>query len=380
MKTIVLSAPASIILYCVITTLPVFFITRAYKSQNKNNTKLYLFLTFIVMVIPAYFRYNVGLDYALHFKISDSIMSLNSLSQAVKYWGRLESSFGFIAFIFGKIGLHSGHVLGFYAFFTQLFMLMGIWGYRDKVPPMYLMLLYMSSFYYRSFNMFRQYLAISIIFFALKYLLENKKNVFVFFVIIASIFHKSALISIFMFLYFKQFKGRNKLIVNFLCYIVPIIMLFSINVLFTIVAKIPYLSMYITETDTYTSIKNEGIFTLGFLLLLIVCIVYIWYGKKINNECERNLRDSLLNKAMYCEVLYFILDHVVGFAARIIYYYSFFSILSISSIANRYHKSESSRRFTLTYYQLFIIIYAFLLFIRIMANNGYGQLPYSFWF
>ena len=138
-----------------------------------------------------------------------------------------------------------------------------------------------------------------------------------------------------------------------------------------------------TDTEKYTTYKNESILSLGTLLVVVEIVLYILHRRRMISSYNRKFYESVLDKAMFCQVLYTFLTLRAGNAARIVFYFSVLSMMPLGYMFNTLNKTQFSLRnknLTVTINQLFVIAYSLAMFIRIMANNGFGQLPYRFWY
>lgn len=385
-QSIELSNAASILLYvCMVlfSTLSMSFAHRSDRCQRKTDTRFWLLLTIIIISIPGVFRYYVGIDYANYFQVGERLRSFGNLERAMSYWGRLEGSYGFIVYYFDKVGLGSAAVIGFYCLLTQILMVFGIWNLRDKINPTAQMFVYMTYFYFRTYNMARQALSVAIILWGLKYIIDKKYIKFAITVVMATLFHRTAIIGIMMIWYFRPVKKKSRIFNFVICYVVPFAFVLMFEYLMNLVSRIPVFSVYVTDTLKYTTYNNESFFSLGTLLLIIEVVLYILHRNSYINDENEEFYIGILDKAMFCQVLSFILSMTAGNAARIILYYSFLSMLSLSNMINtkRYQEEGVSFSFrSVSYYQIFVIVYSVAMFIRTMANNGFGQLPYRFWY
>ena len=355
----------------------------AVKSKSKYKTRFWLLMTILIASAPGFFRYMVGLDYETYYLVGERIISTNTLEYALSCWGRLEPSFGLLVYYLGKVGASANVAIGLYAILTQFFMVVGIWKYRRDVNSTVAFFVYMSTFYFRTYNMFRQALAMSIILYGIHYLRDKKYLKFIICVIGATFIHRAAIISILMIWYFRPRKKGHKWINTLISYIIPIVMAVGFEYLMRLIQYIPIFSVYVTSTSIYMTFRNESIISLGTLLLIIEITLYIFHRLKYREYENQNLFESILDKAMLFQVIYFILDVIVGYAARIVLFYSVSSIISLSSLYNT-KKSLAGIGHTkarkMTIYQIFIIAYCIAQFVRIMLNNGYGQLPLNFWY
>ena len=261
-------------------------------------------------------------------------------------------------------------------------MVLGIWNFRKDINPTVAFLIYLSLFYFRTYNMFRQALSMVIILFSIRYIREKKIWKFIIFVVIAAFIHRTAIVSLLMIWYYRPIKKKTKWLDVIICYVFPAGVAMAYEYLLRLTRYIPFLSIYIVSTDKYTTYRHESLLSLGTLLLIIEITLYILHRRKYKKFENQVIFESILDKAMLFEVIYFVMDIVAGFAARIVLFYSVGSIIALSSLYNTRasicNKKQEINRTTI--YRLFLLAYCIAQFIRIMLNNAYGQLPYCFWF
>ena len=385
MTSVELSIPASICLYVIMVLLSTGTMKMASVADVANKkfaTRNWLIMTILVISIPSIFRYYVGIDYANYFRVSERLMSFNDFGRAISIGGRLEESYAVLSYLFGRLGMSPAAMIGFYGLLTQIFMVLGIWHLRDRINPTIQFFIYMTYFYFRTYNMARQALSVAIIFFGVHLLLEKKYWRFIWCVVLATVFHRTAIVSLLMIWYFRPAKRIGKISNIVFCYVLPVVFTFGYEYLMTIVSRMPVFSVYVTDTLKYTTFANESFLSLGTALLIIEIVLYMGHrGMYICAENE-DLYIGLLDKAMFCQALSFILGMTAGNASRIILYFSFLSMISLSYMFNTksYRTDGVAFRYRATnVYQIFVILYCIAMFIRIMLNNGFGQLPYRFW-
>ncbi len=382
MRSVDLTYSGSIALYSLTIILSLICMQRAYKSKERKKQTTWLIMVIFILSIVGFFRFGVGIDYTIYYTVGDRIQRLDNIKSSWSYWGRLEASYGVLSYCFGKVGLPVTCVIGLYSLLTQIFMVEGIWYFKKYSNPVISLFLYTAYFYFRTFNMFRQSLSLAIIFFAIRYVEKKQYGRFVCFVILAAVFHKTALISLIMLVYFGNNKKKSLFFHTLFYYIIPAFVALSFEYLMGFVKYLPIFSAYVTDTDAFITFKNESLVSLGSLLLIIEVILYLSHRRYEKKEEKNGIYSRFFDKVIFCEVLYFILDNKMGNASRIILYFSVPSIIVLSAMCGKQGQLEKEKpeRYRITIYQMFVVLYGLMMFVRIMLNNGYGQLPYSFWF
>lgn len=217
-----LSLFSSVFLYVSIVILSSLLIRLAEKEGIFQ--KLFVFLAFLVVALPSAFRYEVGLDYTTYTTIYDIIVGAGSITDSVRFFN-IEYSFRVLSFISHDLLDSPQMIFSFYAVFTNLFMVLGIYFYRKQTRMSTMMFMYTTLYYLLSMNIARQMLAVSIIFFASKYILKKSFIKYLIFVLLAACFHKSSIVAIV--LYFISIKtGISNKVVTVFKYVFPIIIIF----------------------------------------------------------------------------------------------------------------------------------------------------------
>lgn len=235
-------------------------------------------ITILSIGIPSFFyavRYNTGTDYfsyVLNFKLMKSghhtrmevgYVLLNKI--VAKLNGEVELLFFIVALIF----------------FTMI--RLSLIRNKDLLSPGYGMLVFMLSYYQMSFNLVRQTLAMSILLFSFEYIVKQKKLKWIICVIVAALFHLSALIFIPAF-FINLVIIKDKYLAKSIIKIVLVFTLVILNIDY--VMKISILQNYRSYLLTANSInKDLGFFVRSLPFIFIGVYLYITGG--INVEDNR---------------------------------------------------------------------------------------------
>lgn len=187
----VLVNTSSVLFYLGVLTLAVVFARMA-----DRGSKAFAMLSCAILVVPLGLRAStVGTDtkeYLSYFLTQGSYMEVgwNVLN-------RLCEPFGF------------GLLLGFVAVLTCGFTFARLWELRGAVSFPFSVFMYASMFYFYDYNIMRQALAISILFWGSRYLFMQKNMKFFFFVAFAMLFHKSACVGALVALFVSPFMKND---------------------------------------------------------------------------------------------------------------------------------------------------------------------------
>lgn len=334
---------------------------------DKYNKKLYLLITYLIIALPAALRYCVGIDYKAYLDLYNRMISYGSVDTALKAH-IVERSFLYLSFFSNQIFHSAWFVFAFYAIFTQLFMLLGMWNFRKYVSPSLMMFIYLCGYYWRTYNIFRQALAVAIIFFGFRYIKGKKLVRFLVCVLIAGVFHKTALLAVFVYLYYNfQLKYANKLVT----YIMPVALILFLERIMNFFYSLEIFSNY----GNYYSIVNMSIVSFGTIIEIALFLFYYFVKWKKKTNIPSDVR-VLMDKATIANMTFYFLLYRLFFASRIGLYFTTFNFVAMASIHKKGKKIDIRAA---DKYDCILIGYYIFSFIRCMARNSYGQLPYAIW-
>ncbi|AFQ45972.1 EpsG family protein [Desulfosporosinus meridiei] len=366
-----LSVLESVLLYITIVILSTVLMGLAEKGGSSQ--KIYLILAFLVITLPSALRYDVGIDYLGYIDMYNVIVRSGSLADIPQY--SIEYSFRVLSLI-SYILIGSPQLLfAVYAALTNFFILLGIYFYRKETKMSTMMFMYSCLFFFLTMNITRQMLAVSIIFFASKYIINKSFLKYLLFVLLAVFFHKSAIIA--LVLYSLALDHVNiKKIIRVIKYILPVIILFFMNYLITLFDLLINLwDPYKKYSLTY-QITSDMTIGSGFMAMLIICLLFY------NNYKQGLLRSS--EKFQYFTVqitilatIFFLTEYrLANFGGRVSLYFQIFIIIALSMLARSGSRPEEGLRYD---YQVVPYVYAILLFALDLVRDAQGCLPYSLW-
>ena len=186
-----------ILYYFIIISSSVLVYFSDYIRRNPSNEKIARQLFFSAMVISVLisgFRYGIGTDYFsyenIFINLSNSYQSVYDLILNTRFepgWIIINSFIGFFTD-------NAFYLFMVCALLTWLFFYKGIYSHRNEVAVGISVLILLSTLYITSFNIVRQILAMSIVFFSIKPLLDRKILKFSITILLASLFHYSSLV------------------------------------------------------------------------------------------------------------------------------------------------------------------------------------------
>lgn len=337
-------------------------------NRSKNFKYVFLILVFLIITVPSMFRYNVGIDYKGYFDTYNLLSNKSSIAEAKKVFN-IESSFIYLSMLSRKM-FHSPIMLfATYSILTNFFVILGVWYFRKDVDPAVEVLVYLTLFYPTTLNIARQSLAVAIIFWGFKYVIERKPIKYMLCVFIAFIFHRTACIAIILYFYCykRNIMGKIARIFN---YVGPVIIVFFLQQMLNIVFKFIDFGKY-SQNYHITSVS----FGLGAILQLIFLLVFL-YSVKNRNIFKNEATQYMVKQLVILQTILMLLNYKMdNFSGRIAIYFQIASIVALAAITKA---RETKNIFNAPLIQVFPYIYVITLWLKCMIYNEQGQLPYIF--
>ena len=347
-------------IYFITMILAVFFIYPLKEYNNDNSStklkykykKIYIGLSFIVALLPIAFRYGIGTDYFYTYY------------PYFQFIGKGERYFDEIGFnILNKIiYILTGDfrvLIVVTSFIFLYFIYKGIIK-NSKDLVFSILMIFIGQSYFYSMNMIRQSIAISMIFFAISFLKEDKKIKYILICILASTIHISALLMIpLAFINDIHFENKTKI------YILMLIMLTSpiINSILNFVIMGTKYAWY------YSSIYTKDfVSTIVIILNIVVFALDLLYSSK-NRE---NREYKLYSNINFFGLILLIVANSVPLFNRLIRYFSIFQILFIPMII----KSEKNRNMNLLLKIFIFNLFFITMYYQIFLLGGDEVVPY----
>ena len=310
---------------------------------------------FVVLFIFSAIRFGVGTDFLKYYQFTSGVIDIRE-----KNYMLLEP-FNILLIVIGYLF----HLPQFYFIISSL--LISIFFYygikqnsKDYILSSFCFISF-PFFYLESMNIIRQFIAIAIVFYAIRYIYERNFLKYAFFVLIASLFHISALIA--FILYISNIFEFNRC-KNIFLIIISILLGRIINFFLQILAYIPLFS----KINYYLSTPQEG-YQLFFLSMIILNTINLVLYNKINKIDEKNkfLLDSF---NIGCCIIFLFRD-IPTIAGRLVFYFYIFLILIIP---NYYLLFKQKKFVKLLLFTILIILF----FTRIWYSaylHDIGKMP-----
>lgn len=353
------------LIYIPMIFLSLFFTWLARHVKYKQRRLVYI-CAFIIPVIVAALRYNNGRDYLMYLGMMEAYEVHGSTVNSFESVKTVEVGFFLLLKLCGILWGNKYFLsFGLIALIICGFTYAGIWKQSSNVI-LSVYLFFAIGIYFDSFNGLRQFLALSIIFYATKYVYSGQFKNYCIMVMVAILFHYSAVIMIPVYFIRKANVGLKKACT------VAIICLIGSKLIFELVT---YMLQFTRYRYFLTSIEYKAIPTAASILYTtIVSIItygYIQIGKqKISTKLQIMLNYQIL---VWCSTL---ISLTVPLASRLQEYFLIFEIVYIPCFLSEIE----SQKIRLYMGMTFVLIYTTINLYGIINNGWYTCLPYNFYF
>lgn len=312
----------------------------------KHNSK-YLFLIFLILTLFISLRsINVGVDADSYKKIYYDITKYNFLD--VMHYDRYEIGYKYLCKIFSLIWNN----YQFFLSFISIFQMLAVYFFIKNNSKNYAI----SSFIFITFQTYvfffgilRQAMALAILLFAIRYLKENKAVQFIFLVILASLFHKTA--AIFLLAYPLKYIKINKKTIILFTVLVFFILLFGKEI-------ITFITNFVYKPSNLTYNGGEGY----KLLFLMYCICVVGYIFKSKLEVQDKNNILFLQVLMIGTLVQCLSPTFRNVGRLVIYFFPFIDVL----LANVYELIDNKK---IRVFLLFVMIFSLTIFYYIKTSG-----------
>ncbi|MCI8994832.1 MAG: EpsG family protein [Lachnospiraceae bacterium] len=369
MTRIIENIPTAFFYWCV-ASISIFV---AYVYQNCSNRKGYIkknIFGFFIIILPAVFigsrQSIVGVDtinYWRGYLDIDNVIESQGFFNAAK----TEILFFIIKFLCHLIWIDNPTpFLTINSFITLLFLFLSLDKLKDRASMPFSFFIYYSFLGMQMLNQMRQLVAVTIVLYAVTYLLERRRGMAVFWIIIASLYHFTALVS-FSFIFIidimdkkEHFKGIKEKFLLTLILVSP----FFISLMMKIAS-----SFLPSKYDVYLKTANSSFSGsgLGFLVqVLPVIIPLIFFHQYIKDKRIRALIVCLC-LAIPCRIA----GYYSYFLMRLMYYPIVLICVIFSIIRN-----ETKGKIKFVFSTFIMIVCCGYYIVNYMYINGEIMFPY----
>ena len=321
------------------------------KSKNKKIKSFLLFLSILQLVLIQGLRnVNLGSDMPYYWKYYELQMfnNINDLS-----FSRYEILFKVLTKIVTKITLNKQIYLLVLSLLSTL--PIGLVVYKKSKNPIMSLLLFLAfGFYNFNFSGLRQAIAFGIIFYSYTYITEKKPIKFIITVLIASLFHSSAIV--FLPAYFLVYFKITKLKIIIIALIDILIYIFKVQI-FVFFNNLFY--------ENYNMVITNSVNWM-IMCLTIVFFCLLFYKKIASKD------SSLLYNLVVIGSSIMLLSPIANNILRISNYYFMFIILLIPEVVYSFKKVKY--KFSA---ELIVVLLSFALYFYLLYVDSYNIVPYT---
>lgn len=333
---------------------------------DKKNSRFLLIILILMISCVIGFRYFVGKDFENYVNAYTIISKQKSIAEARK-WYTIEESYYYLSFISKSLMGNFQFVFIFYGFFTTLFFMLGIWYFRRQISVEWAMMYYLTTLFFGSFNTIRQYLAMAIVFFAFRYIIEKKWIHYFIAVGIAMFFHSSAIVAAIIYFYGirKSYVGR---IVRIFNYIGPVVLILGTNQLMNLTSKLgnDRISNYAAKSH------------LGFGIIVQITILALFLRSCKGSNSLKGEKQYFVCQILILSTILCILDYTLGAAARVRDYFGTIEMITMASFPSVIFRNNSKVKFPyISIYDAFLFGYYFLYLVMSFINRDSWVYPYK---
>lgn len=344
------------------------------KMSNKKKRIMLISLLLPLFILTAFRDISVGNDTLNYYNGFKYISLQPSLKMAIKN-SRFEMGYIFLNYLVSVLGGN------YYTlqFLMSIIIYKSLYDFlKDKSVN-----LAMSCFIFLTLRMFigpmntvREWLAISLLFYGITAFEKNKKIKFTIFIILASSFHKTAII--FLVLLFLPYFSNKKIFKLFI-FILGFFMAIFGKRIFTFLTS--FLGMYegYLKSNYFMNFSYIGV-CLVLFINTVIFLLFEFYKKKFLIN-EQNKKIDIRYYICYCALIFMVFIHIIGLSntimGRLADYFEIFYLISIPNLCNVIVKTKKSYTLQFILMSLFIVIFYAVMIYRPHWN---GINIYKFYF
>lgn len=342
------------------------------KKFNKLWGKLFFVLAVSLPILMATFRsVDVGIDVKVYVQPctrwainSDSFVSYITLALS----NGIEIGYALLTY-FGANYL--GGISGVF-FLSAILIILPIYirllDYKEEIPVLISSLIYLLVFYNLSLNITRQSMALSILFFAFKYVEEKRYKKFVLFLSIAFLFHSSAILAIVYPILSVLSKGKDWRTKQILIVTILILFVSFYNKIFEFFIGL----LFPENIDRYVKAflqDDTGYISFWMIVINVFIVLCVLVSKQYLMKTNRYKLYILL--ALFNLILY----TLTGYNGNCFRYSLYFMIMVPKIVPLvRYKISKNSRVLA---DMLIVAVFLLFWFNFNILTDSYGTIPYS---
>ena len=266
----------------------------SFKDRENNNKKMKLLAIMIIIIISllgGLRGITIGTDLNVYGEKWFNI-AVNS-SSFVTYKSTISTTdigYIFLNYIVSRFTNNFNIYLFIHQLICNGIIVSVLYKHKNKTPFAISLLCYLCIFYGRTFNILRQAVALSIVFYGISKLINNQEKKFIIYVLIATLFHFTAIFSIVILPIKKICYSENKRKDIYIFTIILITILVTINI--EPVIKFLYMHGIVNKriyNYLFDFVNISGkIFSFELLLKICILLLIILNEKKLKKQNKEN--------------------------------------------------------------------------------------------
>jgi len=326
-----------------------------WSASLKKSAPLFLLFSFLILFLLSGFRVDVGIDYLSYIRIFWEYIDWHQAAH-------LEPGFRLIFSIIESTTMNPQHIFVISSFIT----LGGIfWSIKKHSvsPALSVYLFCTMGFLSHSFNLTRQFIAISIVLVSLKYLLNKQVIKYIVTVFIASLFHQTALLMVPAYLLLNHKFTRRQYVLT-IC-IASVVMLLGASITHILVQQ------FYPSYDG-ASFVSQNIISPYYIVLCATLALGAIYLKRIGKLSLDKPMNRLSANIIFVTLIFHALLFWVPLSNRVSLYFDIILIIVIPHVISQFPNKVMRRVLTVG-----AIIYFGLFAYSSFSSNSNQVLPYN---
>jgi len=334
--------------------------TKQILGSKKLYNKLWIGLIILFPVLLATIRKNTGTDYISYFNNYDFYRNIDFVTYikmfAVHSGNIVEPLYYLICRIVYLIIDNEIGLFCISSWLTLLFVLKSILKYQEKVSGLFGLFIYFMMYYQMSYNTVRQAIAYSFVLYAITFIPERNLKKFIFYILTATLFHRSAIICIILYLIVIIIDKK----IEYLYYVGLLILPIAFKTIIELVLRLEFFKSYAL---IYT-LDYSQLYIGSLLICLPVVLPIIAFNKQIKG-------DSRVLYYIYLLVIPFsFFSNYFLYAFRMGTYFSYLEIILIPLFIRTW-QNRWIRNLFYMYFSGWYVTYYFYYYIITNFNETY---------
>lgn len=333
--------------------------------KNKSIATKFIFLILVILplIIISTMRSGVGADYYHYESAYNGIVGYFDSGKTVLESKTTEPLFLATEYISYLLG-HSNFqiLLGFTSIFTVTPVVIFIMEEVKEGNKALSLFIYIFIFFLISFNAIRQMIAISLIIYSFKYIINSNIVKYFITVIIATLFHNTAIIALLFFflkgkIKFKYKYSKKQWVLIILYLLLPVLLFF----VWIFGSQIPLIGTYFQYyTPSVNNFNLSRVFTLISIILPVIPLLFF------KEEIYRMKKGDVFLNILLFSFPIIIVSFFYQWTFRLLYFTTSPILIIYPGLINSYTKNGKFLKL-FTYFYMFIL---FLLIYFILESHG----------